>query len=142
MQYRSEDEGESPQNGNVSQTRLPRGGNVPPRGRSVLDKYRCEAVSVTGFVQRLVDYLRHGYWFYVTGEVPAGKDPREVDEKLIEKYRIAVSEHFRLPSDTAYDTRREAETFRCGLLSNVGAFMGRQHAVDASSDASPCESRL
>ena len=90
MQYRSEDgnaasrdESESEQGGSVPQTRL-------RRGRSVLDKYRCDAVSVTGFVQRLVDYLRHGYWFYVTGEVPADKDPREIDEKLLEKYRIAV----------------------------------------------------
>lgn len=37
-------------------------------------------------------YLRHGYWFYVNGTVPGAKDPRAVDEKLIAKYGIAVSE--------------------------------------------------
>jgi len=40
-------------------------------------KYRCEATSVTGFIQQLaVGYVRHGYFFYVVGQVPEGKDPR------------------------------------------------------------------
>ena len=39
----------------------------------------------------LVQYLAasvvcRGYWFYVAGIVPAGKDPAAVDAKLIEKY--------------------------------------------------------
>lgn len=55
-------------------------------------KYRCEATSVTGFIQILAsNYLPHGYWFYVTGRVPAGKDPRQVDEKILSKYGIALS---------------------------------------------------
>lgn len=54
--------------------------------------YRCQAVSVEGFIQQLaVSYLRHGYWFYVTGWVPEGKDPKEVDQKLIQTYDIDVS---------------------------------------------------
>jgi len=48
--------------------------------------------SLEGFVQILAsNYLPHGYWFYVTGHVRTGKDPRAVDRKLIEKYEIARS---------------------------------------------------
>jgi hypothetical protein len=36
-------------------------------------------------------YLPHGYWFYVSGVIPFGKDPRDVDAKLIAKYAIGVS---------------------------------------------------
>ncbi len=58
--------------------------------------YRCEATTVEGFVQQLACcYLPHGYWFYVSGWVPAGKDPRAVDQKLLEKYGIAVSRQAR-----------------------------------------------
>ena len=40
-----------------------------------------------GFVQQLaVSYVRHGYRFWVSGTVPAGKDPRRTDVKLVEKY--------------------------------------------------------
>ncbi len=56
----------------------------------------AKQVSVTGFVQQIAcTYLRHGYWFYVTGIIPQDKDPRAVDEKLIKKYDIAVSESTR-----------------------------------------------
>ena len=59
-------------------------------------QYRCEATSVTGFVQQIAcSYLRHGYWYYVTGVIPKHKDPTVVDEKLIKKYGIAVSESTR-----------------------------------------------
>src|SRR4029077_12216609 len=59
--------------------------------------YRAEATSVEGFVQQIACcYLRHGYLFYLTGVMPAGKDPRAVDEKLIRKYGIAVSESSRM----------------------------------------------
>lgn len=55
-------------------------------------QYRCETTSVEGFVQQVaVQYLRHGYWFYVAGRVPPGKDPRSVDEKLIAKYGVTAS---------------------------------------------------
>jgi len=55
-------------------------------------QYRCAATSVAGFVQQLAScYLPHGYWFYVSGVIPPGKDPEAVDEKLIAKYGIGVS---------------------------------------------------
>jgi len=55
-------------------------------------EYRCVAVSVEGFVQQLaVAYITHGYWFYVVGEVPEGKNPTAVDAKLIERYGVAMS---------------------------------------------------
>jgi hypothetical protein len=54
-------------------------------------EYRCEATSIAGFVQQLaVAYVARGYFFYVTGTIPDKKDPREVDERLISKYGIAV----------------------------------------------------
>src|SRR5437870_4167820 len=60
-------------------------------GRIVV-MYRCEATSVEGFVQQLaVSYLGNGYWFYVVGEVPPGKDPRRVDEKLVARYQVDLS---------------------------------------------------
>lgn len=59
-------------------------------------QYRAVATSVEGFVQQIACcYLRHGYWFYVTGQIPARKDPLVVDAKLIAKYGVAVSESTR-----------------------------------------------
>lgn len=55
-------------------------------------EYRCVATSVEGFVQQLaVAYITHGYWFYVAGTIPEGKDPAAVDAKLIDRYGIAIS---------------------------------------------------
>ncbi|MGE3109334.1 MAG: hypothetical protein AB7G11_04760 [Phycisphaerales bacterium] len=49
--------------------------------------YRCVAGSLEGFIQQLaVSYVAHGYWFFVTGRVPEGKDPAAVDAKLVAKY--------------------------------------------------------
>lgn len=54
--------------------------------------YRYEAASVEGFVQQLaVSYLTHGYWFYVTGVVPAGKDASRIDRKLLTIYDVELS---------------------------------------------------
>ena len=59
-------------------------------------QYRCEATSVEGFVQQIAcSYLRHGYWWYVTGVIPKGKDAGAGDEKLMKKYEIGVSESTR-----------------------------------------------
>lgn len=59
-------------------------------------RYRAETTSITGFVQQIACcYLRHGYWFYVTGRIPRGKDPKAIDAKLIQKYGIDVSESTR-----------------------------------------------
>lgn len=58
--------------------------------------YRAVTTSVEGFVQQIACcYLRHGYWFYVKGSVPKGKRPEAIDEKLIAKYGIDVSESTR-----------------------------------------------
>jgi len=55
-------------------------------------EYRCVATSVEGFVQQLaVAYITHGYWFYVAGQIPEGKDPAAVDAKLIDRYGIAIT---------------------------------------------------
>jgi hypothetical protein len=55
-------------------------------------QYRYETISLEGFVQYLAaNILPHGYWFYVTGRVPEGKDPRAIDEKLTAKYGVRLS---------------------------------------------------
>jgi len=54
--------------------------------------YRCEAASVEGFVQQVaVSYVGQGYWFYVSGIIPKGKDPAAVDAKLIARYGIDIT---------------------------------------------------
>lgn len=59
---------------------------------AVMVGYRCEAESLEGFVQQLaVAYLTHGYWFHVTGVVPADKDPCNVDRKLLDIYNVELS---------------------------------------------------
>jgi hypothetical protein len=51
--------------------------------------YRHIATSREGFVQQIaVGYVRHGYAFFVKGRVPRGKDPLDVDEKLMSLYGI------------------------------------------------------
>lgn len=56
-------------------------------------RYRCVTTSVRGFVQQIACcYLRHGYWWYVTGEIPERKDPLLIDQKLIRKYEIDSGE--------------------------------------------------
>jgi len=60
------------------------------------DGERYVAATLEGFIQQLaVSYVKNGYVFYVTGRVPAGKDPREVDRKLVEKYGVGVSKWVR-----------------------------------------------
>jgi hypothetical protein len=62
---------------------------VAPDAR--MSSYLCEAVSVTGFVQQLaLAYVQYGYHFYVAGSVPEGKDPGQVDRKMIDRYQIDV----------------------------------------------------
>lgn len=54
--------------------------------------YFYVATSLAGFVQQLaVSYLKNGYWFYVAGEIPAHKDPKNTDRKIIEQYDIGLS---------------------------------------------------
>lgn len=52
-------------------------------------RYHCVTTSLEGFIQQLaVSYVGRGYWWYVTGRVPAGKDASAIDEKLISRYGI------------------------------------------------------
>ena len=54
--------------------------------------YQCVAGAVAGFVQQLaVNYVARGYYFYVTGSIPEGKDPAKTDRKIIEQYGIDIS---------------------------------------------------
>ena len=58
--------------------------------------YRCEATSVEGFIQQLaVSYVKNGYYFYVTGTVREGRDPREIDRRILARYDIDVSKFTR-----------------------------------------------
>ncbi|MEZ5963099.1 MAG: hypothetical protein R3F56_04550 [Planctomycetota bacterium] len=58
--------------------------------------YRCEAGSVAGFVQQLACcYVRHGYHYYVVGEIPAHKDAGRIDAQLVERYELDVSRFLR-----------------------------------------------
>lgn len=42
------------------------------------------------------NYMPHGYFFFVSGVIPEGKNPELVDRKLIDKYRVAVSRQGRV----------------------------------------------
>lgn len=51
--------------------------------------YRCEATSVTGFIQQLACvYLRSGYVRAACGILPEGKDAASFDRKQIERYEL------------------------------------------------------
>lgn len=57
--------------------------------------YRC-AYSRDGFVHYLVTSLIcRGYWFYVTGWIPEGKDAATIDRKLTDKYGCLISKSSR-----------------------------------------------
>jgi hypothetical protein len=58
--------------------------------------YRCEAASLAGFIQQLAArYVASGYFFYVVGRVPAGKDASRVDAKLLARYGVDCSKFAR-----------------------------------------------
>ncbi len=55
--------------------------------------YRCQAASTEGVVQLIAaSYLRHGYYWYVTGSIPHAKDAETVDRKLVTKYGLDISQ--------------------------------------------------
>ncbi len=55
-------------------------------------EYRYRTTSLIGLIQQLACcYAPHGYWFYVAGRVPEGKDPLAIDAKLLAKYGVARS---------------------------------------------------
>ena len=52
-------------------------------------KYQCVTTTVPGFVQQLaVQYVAHGYRWYVEGRIPESKDRESVLEKLVATYAI------------------------------------------------------
>src|SRR5262249_39364654 len=54
--------------------------------------YRSAATSLPGFLQQLaVHYMGHGYLFFVTGNIPEGKDPARTDAKILAQYPVALS---------------------------------------------------
>jgi hypothetical protein len=56
-------------------------------------KYRYEVTSLTGYLQRVATHLLpKGYYFFVQGVVPDGKDPAALDAKLLAKYDVVKSE--------------------------------------------------
>ena len=66
--------------------------HAEPAGKMDPRDYRNVATSVTGFVQQLAcNYIPHGYRWYVTLTLPAGKDPKPTCLKLIAKYNIAMT---------------------------------------------------
>lgn len=55
--------------------------------------YQYKAASIEGAIQLIAaSYLRHGYYWYVTGDIPEGKPADAIDAKLLSKYQIDVSE--------------------------------------------------
>lgn len=80
-------------------------------------RYRAEATTLEGFIQQLAaGYLCRGYRFYHQGFIPAAKDPRAVDAKLIACYGITASKFER--------ARRKARG-----LANVQYLRFREHFV-------------
>src|SRR5262245_40150444 len=64
--------------------------NNPPLWEQAV--YRAVTSTSEGFVQQVaVNLVPHGYRFFVTGQIPAHKDPATVDVKLIDRYGLDVS---------------------------------------------------
>lgn len=58
--------------------------------------YRCVATTVEGFIQQVaVSYVLQGYFYYVLGEVPKGKEAEELDSKIRSRYALDVSKWVR-----------------------------------------------
>ena len=56
-------------------------------------EYKYEVTSLVGFLQRVATHLLpKGYYFFVQGNVPEGKDPSGLDAKLLSKYDVEKSE--------------------------------------------------
>lgn len=76
-------------------------------------RYRCEVETITGIVQLIAaNFLRHGFYWYVTGRVPPGKDWAKIDQKLVAKYGVDVSEWER--SQRKKRGLANAHYLRCG----------------------------
>lgn len=56
-------------------------------------EYKYEVTSLVGYLQRVATHLLpKGYYFFVQGVVPEGKDPTHLDAKLLAKYDVAKTE--------------------------------------------------
>lgn len=54
--------------------------------------HKAVTTSVGGFIQQLaVSCIGKGYFFYVAGSIPWGKNPNAIDQKLIGRYGIDIS---------------------------------------------------
>jgi len=59
-------------------------------------EYRCVAANLAGLVQQVaVSYVKNGYWFYVAGAIPEGKDATSVDGKFVRLYQLSISKYVR-----------------------------------------------
>jgi hypothetical protein len=88
--------------------------------------YKCEATSLVGFIQQLAcNLLPSGYYFYVQGRVPDGKNPAAVDAKLLARYGIDISPSAR--------SRRK----RAGLANVHYLRLGRDFVLLATHGQSP-----
>ena len=84
------------------------------------------ATSLPGFIQYVaVSMLARGYFFYVTGEIPAGKDPTRIDAKLAERYGVVRSK--------AQRHRRK----RAGIANVLHARLGRFFVLAATHGQHP-----
>ena len=91
--------------------------------------YQCVATSAIGFVQQLaVSYITAGHWFFVTGWVPDGKDPSKLDEKLLERYAIAVPRWERARRKKA--GQASVHYLRCGRLFVLVSTHGKHRFFD------------
>ena len=85
--------------------------------------YRFLATSPTGFLQQLaVCLLPTGYYFYVSGTIPQGKDPTAVDAKLLDRYAIAASRHTKYRQSKAGFAK--VQYLRCGSFFVLVATLG------------------
>lgn len=56
-------------------------------------EYKYEVTSLVGYLQRVATHLLpKGYYFFVQGTLPKGKDPSALDAKLIAKYDVGKTE--------------------------------------------------
>lgn len=56
------------------------------------EETRLVATTLEGFIQQVaVACIGKGYFYYVTGRVPEGKEPRSVDRKLAGRYSATIS---------------------------------------------------
>ncbi|MHB1785281.1 MAG: hypothetical protein ACYCS7_03900 [Acidimicrobiales bacterium] len=57
--------------------------------------YQYEALSVSGFVQQLVNYVANSYLFYVRGQIPHSRNLERVDADILDRYDIRTSKWMR-----------------------------------------------